>query len=70
MHFLIDFLLGCHIKQQEQEGINSMNKEGPYREQAEKLRQKIDEPFEEGQVVQREELTSKKPSSSAKTKEK
>jgi membrane protease YdiL (CAAX protease family) len=22
MHFLIDFLLGCHIKQQEQEGIN------------------------------------------------
>jgi LysM repeat protein len=34
-----------------------MNKERPYREQAEKLRQKIDiDPFEEGEVVEREEL--------------
>lgn len=34
-----------------------MNKERPYREQAEKLRQKIDiDPFEEGEVVDREEL--------------
>src|SRR3954466_899773 len=34
-----------------------MNKERPYREQAEKLRQKIDiDPFEEGEVVEREKL--------------
>jgi LysM repeat protein len=34
-----------------------MNKERPYREQAEKLRQKIDmDSFEEGEVVEREEL--------------
>jgi hypothetical protein len=34
-----------------------MNKERPYREQAEKLRQKIDnDPFEEGEMVEREEL--------------
>ena len=62
MHFLIDFLLGASLNsnlkrnKRNRKGY-SMNKEDPYRDQAEKLRQKIErKEFEEGQLVEREEL--------------
>ena len=76
MHFLIDFLIGCiirykYIKKQRNRKGYSMNKEDPYRDQAEKLRQKIErKQFEEGQVVEREEFPPRSRIHHQKTKEK